>query len=88
MANEELSHSLDLLIAAIKSSPPTLAEQAQEEADRLIFRLGLTHPVTLPAAMRMICEHTAIADTKLIEATAKAMTGRVAATRWFARRHN
>ena len=85
MTNEELAHGLDLLIAAIRPRAPTLADQAQEEADRLIFRLGLTHPVTLPAAMRMICEHTAIADTQLIEATAKAMTRRLAATRWFAR---
>ena len=69
MTNAELSQCINRLIASI-SAFPDVTRHAKEEADRLIFRLNLQHPITLPAAMRIVSENTALAELKLVVATA------------------
>ena len=69
MTNAELSQCVKRLIASI-SAFPDVTRRAPYEADRLIFRLNLKHPITLPAAMRIVSENTTLGELKLIVATA------------------
>jgi hypothetical protein len=55
-------------------------ETAGLEAERLIARLGLRHPMTMPAAMRLVCEETSGGRLDEIEATARELVERLAAT--------
>jgi hypothetical protein len=47
-------------------------KHAEDEADRLIAQNGLVHPMTLPAAMRVVSSH-GIGQLTLMEAIAKHM---------------
>lgn len=47
-------------------------KHAQDEAERLIQENGLSHPMTLPAALRVVSSH-GIGQFTLMEAIAKRM---------------
>lgn len=80
----ETARSLKQLIATI-SAYPDIQARAENEAERLIFRLALRHPLTHAAAMRIVSENTNFAEFKLVAATAAQLVSRVSMRN--ARRH-
>lgn len=59
----------------ISHMPPAIdiPAHAEEEALRLIVRLGLKHPMTLPAALKVVAAETPHGRWREIERTAKAL---------------
>jgi hypothetical protein len=65
----DVERSVTRVLASI-SAYPDIKARAEMEAKRLIFRLDLRHPVSIPAALRIVSENTAIAEFKLLTAIA------------------
>lgn len=63
---------LDDLILRMRQ-PISLQDTADEEALRIMVRLGLTHPMTLAAAMKVVASETRHGRVREIEATARAL---------------
>jgi hypothetical protein len=57
--------------------PINLADDADEEALRIMVRLGLTHPITLAAALKIVAGEMPHGRLREIEATARALHGRL-----------
>jgi len=60
------------LVARMRQ-PIALQDLANEEALRIMVRLGLSHPVTLPAAMKIVASEMRHGRLAEIEATARAL---------------
>lgn len=67
---------LDDLIARMRQ-PIQLQDTAEEEALRIMVRYGLSHPVTLAAAMKIVGSELRHGRLKEIEATARALYGKL-----------
>lgn len=76
----EMKRSITELIAKV-SAYPDIRARAQSEAERLIFRLALTHPITHAAAMRIVSENSSVAEFKLLAATADQLVTKLASRR-------
>lgn len=63
---------LDSLILRMRQ-PINVQDAAEEEALRIMVRLGLTHPVTLPAAVKIVASEMRHGRMREIEATARAL---------------
>ena len=63
---------LDDLILRMRQ-PINLADTADEEALRIMVRLGLTHPMTIAAALKIVAGEMPHGRLREIEATAKAL---------------
>lgn len=63
---------LDDLILRMRQ-PINLQDTAAEEALRIMVRLGLAHPMTLAAAMKVVASEMRHGRTREIEATARAL---------------
>lgn len=63
---------LDDLISRMRQ-PIHLNEHAEEEALRIMVRYGLSHPVTLAAAIKIVGAEMPHGRLKEIEATARAL---------------
>ena len=63
---------LDDLIARMRQ-PIHLQDTAEEEALRIMVRHGLSHPVTLAAAMKIVAAEMRHGRLREIEATARAL---------------
>lgn len=63
---------LDDLILRMRQ-PINLQDTAEEEALRLMVRLGLGHPMTLAAAMKVVASELPHGRVREIEATARAL---------------
>ncbi|WP_333793047.1 hypothetical protein [Hyphomicrobium sp.] len=63
---------LDSLILRMRQ-PINVQDAAEEEALRIMVRLGLTHPVTLPAAVKIVASEMRHGRMHEIEATARAL---------------
>ncbi len=72
---------LDDLIRRMRQ-PIHLQDQADEEALRIMVRYGLSHPVTLAAALKIVSGEMPHGRLAEIEATARALHARLL------RRHN
>ncbi len=72
---------LDDLIARMRQ-PINLQDTADEEALRIMVRLGLSHPMTLAAAMKVVASEMRHGRMREIEATARALHSKLL------RRHN
>lgn len=70
MTTAEIASTLRSLVGALQVTPD---RQASDEAHRLIDRLGLKHPLTMPAAIRIVSEETTLGQLKLIKDTAERM---------------
>lgn len=57
--------------------PINLADHAAEEALRIMVRLGLTHPVTIAAALKIVAGEMPHGRIREIEATARALHARL-----------
>lgn len=68
---------LDELIARMRQ-PITLRDLASQEALRIMVRLGLTHPMTLPAALKVVASEMRHGRMQEIEATARALHAKLA----------
>lgn len=53
--------------------PINVQDVAEEEALRIMVRLGLTHPMTLAAAMKVVASEMRHGRLREIEATARAL---------------
>lgn len=53
--------------------PINLVDDAEEEALRIMVRLGLTHPVTIAAALKIVAGEMPHGRIREIEATARAL---------------
>ncbi len=67
---------LDDMIARMRQ-PIRLEDTADEEALRIMVRYGLTHPVTLSAAMKIVAAEMRHGRLREIEATARALHGKL-----------
>lgn len=67
---------LDDLILRMRQ-PINVQDVAEEEALRIMVRLGLTHPVTLAAAMKIAASEIRHGRLREIEATARALHARL-----------
>ncbi len=63
---------LDDLIARMRQ-PINLHDNADEEALRIMVRLGLAHPLTLAAAMKIVASELRHGRLREIEAKARAL---------------
>ena len=72
---------LDDLIARMRQ-PISVRDLANEEALRIMVRLGLAHPMTLPAALKVVASEMRHGRLQEIEATARALHAKLL------RRHN
>jgi pilus assembly protein TadC len=63
---------LDDLIVRMRQ-PINVQDVAEEEALRIMVRLGLTHPMTLAAAMKVVASEMRHGRLREIEATARAL---------------
>ncbi|HEX2840790.1 hypothetical protein [Hyphomicrobium sp.] len=63
---------LEDMIARMRQ-PIQLEDTADEEALRIMVRYGLSHPVTLAAAMKIVASEMRHGRLKEIEATARAL---------------
>lgn len=63
---------LDDLILRMRQ-PINVQDVAEEEALRIMVRLGLTHPMTLAAAMKVVASEMRHGRLREIEATARAL---------------
>lgn len=63
---------LDDLILRMRQ-PINLADTADEEALRIMVRLGLSHPITLAAALKIAAGEMPHGRMREIEATARAL---------------
>ena len=72
MINKSERAALRGLIAGM---PPAidLAAMAEEDALRLVVRLGLKHPMTLPAALKVVATEMPHGRWREIERTARAL---------------
>jgi len=68
---------LDELIARMHQ-PVVLKDQAGEEAIRIMVRLGLAHPMTLAAALKVVASELRHGRMAEIEATARALHAKLA----------
>lgn len=57
--------------------PINIQDVAEEEALRIMVRLGLTHPMTLAAAMKIVASEMGHGRLREIEATARALHGKL-----------
>lgn len=67
---------LDDLIRSMRQ-PIHLTDTADEEAIRIMVRYGLSHPVTLAAAMKIVGAELRHGRVREIEATARALHARL-----------
>lgn len=67
---------LDDLILRMRQ-PISLQDLAEEEALRIMVRLGLAHPITLSAAMKIVGSEMRHGRIREIEATARALHGKL-----------
>lgn len=67
---------LDELIMRMRQ-PISLQDSADEEALRIMVRLGLSHPITLAAAMKIASSEMQHGRLREIEATARALHGKL-----------
>jgi hypothetical protein len=72
MANRAPDPVLSELIARMRQ-PIAIKDLAAEEAVRIMVRLGLSHPMTLPAAMKVVASEMRHGRLVEIEATARAL---------------
>lgn len=63
---------LEDMIARMRQ-PIRLEDTADEEALRIMVRYGLSHPITLAAAMKIVASEMRHGRLKEIEATARAL---------------
>jgi pilus assembly protein TadC len=63
---------LDDLVLRMRQ-PINLADSAEEEALRLMVRLGLSHPMTLAAALKLVASELPHGRMRELEATARAL---------------
>lgn len=63
---------LDDLIARMRQ-PINVRDHANEEAVRIMVRLGLSHPMTLSAALKVVASEMRHGRMQEIEATARAL---------------
>lgn len=63
---------LDDLILRMRQ-PINVQDTAEEEALRIMVRLGLSHPMTLSAAMKVVASEMRHGRIREIEATARAL---------------
>lgn len=63
---------LDDLILRMRQ-PINVQDTAEEEALRIMVRLGLAHPMTLAAAMKVVASELRHGRMREIEATARAL---------------
>lgn len=63
---------LDDLILRMRQ-PINVQDSADEEALRIMVRLGLVHPMTLPAAIKVVASEMRHGRMPEIEATARAL---------------
>jgi hypothetical protein len=63
---------LDDLILRMRQ-PINVQDSADEEALRIMVRLGLTHPMTLAAAVKVVASEMRHGRMREIEATARAL---------------
>jgi hypothetical protein len=63
---------LDDLILRMRQ-PINVQDSAEEEALRIMVRLGLAHPMTLAAAMKVVASELRHGRMREIEATARAL---------------
>jgi hypothetical protein len=79
-SSAELSHALRSLIA--ETSPQLhLRELADDESTRLIVRLGLRHPMTLSAALKVVASEMPHGRFDEIEPVARALRAKL--SKWF-----
>jgi hypothetical protein len=67
---------LDDLILRMRQ-PINVQDVAEEEALRIMVRLGLSHPMTLGAAMKIVASEMRHGRLREIEATARALHGKL-----------
>jgi len=72
MAHQSPDPVLAELIARMRQ-PITIKDLANEEALRIMVRLGLSHPMTLPAAMKVVASEMRHGRLAEIEATARVL---------------
>lgn len=72
MANRTQDPVLAELIARMRQ-PIAIKDLANEEALRIMVRLGLSHPMTLPAAMKVVASEMPHGRIAEIEATARVL---------------
>lgn len=71
---------LDDLILRMRQ-PINVQDMAEEEALRIMVRLGLTHPMTLAAAMKVVASEMRHGRVREIEATARALHAKLLSRR-------
>lgn len=72
MARQSRDPVLEDLIARMRQ-PISVRDLANEEALRIMVRLGLSHPMTLAAAMKVVASEMRHGRMHEIEATARAL---------------